>query len=47
MKKIQNKILSAVAKASKNAAEKACGAISLWGCYQPKEPIILKKSAKK
>ena len=47
MKKIQNKILSAVAKASKNAAEKACGSISLWGCYQPKEPAMLKKSAKK
>lgn len=47
MKKIQNKILSVVAKASKNAAEKACGAISVWGCYQPKEPAILKKSAKK
>lgn len=47
MKKIQNKILSVVAKASKSAADKACGAISLWGCYQPKEPAMLRKSAKK
>lgn len=47
MKKIQNRLLSAFAKVSKNVAEKACGATSFWGCYQPKEPAMLKNSAKK
>ncbi|HBH94952.1 MAG TPA: hypothetical protein DDX91_04315 [Ruminococcaceae bacterium] len=47
MKKIQNKILSVIAKASKSAADKACGAISFWGCYQPKEPAMLREKAKK
>jgi cyclic lactone autoinducer peptide len=45
--KLQNKFLTIAAKASKAAAEKACGATSLWGCCQPKEPAILKKAIKK
>ena len=47
MKKIGNALLTAVAKAGKNAAVKSCGAASYFYCYQPKEPAALKKIAKK
>lgn len=47
MKKLQNTILSVVAKAGRKTAEKACCSASLFYCYQPKEPAMLKKSVKK
>ncbi len=46
MKKITNTLLTAVAKAGKNAAVKTCGAASFFYCYQPKEPEALKKMMK-
>lgn len=38
-----NKMAKAVAKAVKAMANKACGAASMWGAYQPKEPKKIKK----
>lgn len=47
MKKITNTLLTAVAKAGKRTAVKACGDASFFYCYQPKEPAALKNMAKK
>lgn len=41
MKK-QNKIAKAIALVAKTMANRACGAASAWGTYQPKEPKIKK-----
>lgn len=43
----KNVVLSIAAKVSEYAAKKACGAASIWGCCQPKEPAMLKKASKK
>lgn len=40
-------ILKMVAKVAKVSAEKAAGSASWWGCYQPKEPVQVKKFMKK
>lgn len=47
MKDVGSTLLTAIAKAGKNAAVKTCGAASYFYCYQPKEPAALKKFAKK
>jgi len=47
MKKLQNKVLNAVAKVGYKTAEKACGSASLFGMCQPKEPEMLKETLKK
>lgn len=45
-KTVKAKVLNAVAKAVLGTAKAACGAASLWDCYQPKEPAALKKICK-
>lgn len=42
MKK-QNKTAKVIANIVKTMADKACGAASAWGAYQPKEPKKLMK----
>ena len=42
-KSVKATVLNAVAKAVFETAKKACGAASMWECYQPKEPAALKK----
>lgn len=46
MKKLQKALLTTVARASRSTAQKACCAASFFYCYQPKEPAMLKKTAK-
>ncbi len=43
-KPVKKIVLNYAAKATLNAAQKAAGAASWWGCYQPKEPKAMKKS---
>lgn len=43
----KNVVLSIAAKVFEYAAKKACGATSILGCYQPKEPAMLKKASQK
>ncbi|MDY2510157.1 MAG: cyclic lactone autoinducer peptide [Ruminococcus callidus] len=40
--KVQKIVANATAKVAKAMAVKACGAASMWGSYQPKEPKALK-----
>lgn len=44
--KAQKIVADATAKMVKAMAIKACGAASMWGSYQPKEPEALKKLKK-
>lgn len=44
--KVQKMVANATAKVAKAMAVKACGAASLWGSYQPKEPKALKNLKK-
>lgn len=46
-KSVKTAVLNVVAKAVLGTAKKACGAASLWDCYQPKEPEALKKMMNK
>lgn len=46
-KTVKATVLNTVAKAVLGTAKKACGAASWWECYQPKEPVALKKMTKK
>ncbi len=46
-KTVKKTVLDAIAKAVLGTAKAACGAASLWECYQPKEPAALKKMMKK
>lgn len=46
-KSVKTMALKVVAKAALGTAKKACGAASIWDCYQPKEPTALKKMMKK
>lgn len=39
-------VADAAAKMAKAMAVKACGAASIWGSYQPKEPKALKNLKK-
>lgn len=45
-KSVKTTVLKTVAKAVLGTAKAACGAASLWDCYQPKEPAALKKICK-
>lgn len=45
-KSVKATVLNAVAKVALGTAKKACGAASMWECYQPKEPAGLKKMMK-
>lgn len=36
-------VLKMVAKVAKVSAVKAAGSASWWGCYQPKEPVQIKR----
>lgn len=48
MKKfVKKSVLKAVAKAVLGTAKAAFGAASMWDCYQPKEPVALKKMMNK
>ena len=40
-KSVKSTALNLVAKAVLKTAKKACGAVSYWDCYQPKEPKAL------
>ncbi|WMJ22354.1 cyclic lactone autoinducer peptide [Paludicola sp. MB14-C6] len=42
MKNSSTKLAKTIANISLKAAIKACGAASLYGCHQPKEPEALK-----
>ncbi len=42
MKK-NNKIAKIIATTAKSMANRACGAASYWGTYQPKEPKKIQK----
>lgn len=44
--KVQKIVANATAKVAKAMAVKACGAASMWGAYQPKEPKALKRLKK-
>ncbi|MDO4155948.1 MAG: cyclic lactone autoinducer peptide [Oscillospiraceae bacterium] len=44
--KAQKIVANATAKVAKVMAMKACGAASMWGAYQPKEPKALKNLKK-
>lgn len=44
--KVQKIVANATAKVAKAMAEKACGAASAWGSYQPREPKALKRLKK-
>ncbi len=45
-KSVKATVLKAFAKAALGTAKKACGAASMWDCYQPKEPAALKEMMK-
>lgn len=45
-KSIKAAVLKIAAKAALGTAKQACGAASLWDCYQPVEPKALKKICK-
>lgn len=45
-KSVKKAVLDTIAKAVLGTAKAACGAASLWECYQPKEPAALKKMMK-
>ncbi|MBS5934712.1 MAG: cyclic lactone autoinducer peptide [Clostridiales bacterium] len=40
------KVLNTVAKVGLNSAKSASSKSSWWGCYQPQEPVELKKLKK-
>lgn len=43
---VMKKILNIMAKIGMKSAIKASNAASMFGCYQPKEPLTLKKLKK-
>lgn len=45
--KVKRTIAKVLAEIALKSAKAACGAASCYGSYQPKEPEILKKIAKK
>lgn len=45
-KSIKVVVLKFAAKVALGTAKQACGAASLWDCYQPVEPKALKKICK-
>jgi len=46
-KTVKKSVLDVIAKAVLGTAKAACGAASLWDCYQPREPAALKKMTNK
>lgn len=46
-KSVKTAVLKTVAKTVLGTAKAACGAASHWECYQPKEPVALKKMMNK
>lgn len=44
---VKEKLAKALASASLKMAKASCGAASMYGMYQPKEPAALKQMIKK